>query len=229
MVDISSKQQQWLALAKISPFDTLEKQQWQNLAQSGSVRFQTFEKGAVIHLQQEPCTWLDVILEGQISIQNIGEDGNILTVNLFAPRDLLGVNLIFASKNRYPMTVVADRKSLVAQVPGDWIMVFCRENPDFMAGVMRAISDRSLVLTGRIQAMAHRSIRKALLDYLEYEQVLQGSQTIRLPVSKKTLAEQLGIERTSLSRELAKMRDDGIIRFDAKTITLRQPVDPSAH
>ncbi len=229
MVDISSKQQQWLALAKISPFDTLEKQQWQNLAQSGSVRFQTFEKGAVIHLQQEPCTWLDVILEGQISIQNIGEDGNILTVNLFAPRDLLGVNLIFASKNRYPMTVVADRKSLVAQVPGDWIMVFCRENPDFMAGVMRAISDRSLVLTGRIQAMAHRSIRKALLDYLEYEQVLQGSQTIRLPVSKKILAEQLGIERTSLSRELAKMRDDGIIRFDAKTITLRQPVDPSAH
>jgi len=224
MADKISQDHLWLALAKIPPLDTLRNEQWHRLEQSGSVRFLTFEKGGLIHLQQEPCIDLDVILEGQISIQNIAEDGTVLTVKLFTPRDLLGVNLIFAS-----MTVVADRKSLVAQVPGDCIMVFCRENPDFMAGVMRAISDRSLVLTGRIQAMAHRSIRKALLDYLEYEQVLQGSQTIRLPVSKKTLAEQLGIERTSLSRELAKMRDDGIIRFDAKTITLRQQVDPSAH
>lgn len=220
MADKISQDHLWLALAKIPPLDTLRNEQWHRLEQSGSVRFLTFEKGGLIHLQQEPCTDLDVILEGQISIQNIAEDGTVLTVKLFTPRDLLGVNLIFASKNRYPMTVIADRKSLVAQIPGDWIMVFCRENPDFMAGVMRAISDRSLVLTGRIQAMAHRSIRKALLDYLEYEQVLQGSCTIRLPVSKKTLAEQLGVERTSLSRELAKMREDGLVQYDSRTITL---------
>lgn len=220
MTDPSMPTHLWQALAKITPFDVLEKQQWLDLAQSGTVRFPCYEKGALIHLQQEPCTCLDVILEGQVSIQNIGEDGAILTVNLFAPRDLLGVNLLFASQNRYPMTVVADRKSVIAQVPGTWILTFCRANQDFMTGVMQAISDRSLVLTGRIQAMAHRSIRKAILDYLEYEKVLQGSRTVRLPVSKKTLAEQLGVERTSLSRELAKMRDDGLLRFDSKTITL---------
>ncbi|NCA99702.1 MAG: Crp/Fnr family transcriptional regulator [Clostridia bacterium] len=220
MFDPSTKAHLWAALAIVPPFDCLTQQQWQDLEQSDSVRFLTFEKGAPIHLQQEPCMYLDVILDGQVSIQNIGESGDVLTVNLFAPRDLLGVNLIFASKNRYPMTVIADRKSLVAQIPGEWIMAFCRENPAFMTGVMRAISDRSLVLTGRIQAMAHRSIRKALLDYLEYEKVLQGSWTIHLPVSKKTLAEQLGVERTSLSRELAKMRDDGLLQFDSRTITL---------
>lgn len=220
MVDTSSQDHLWQALGQIPPLDSMRREQWQVLERSGSVQFLTFEKGALIHLQQELCTDLDVILEGQISIQNIAEDGTVLTVNLFAPRDLLGVNLIFASKNRYPMTVIADRKSLVAQIPGEWIMAFCRENPEFMSGVMRAISDRSLVLTGRIQAMAHRSIRKALLDYLEYEQVLQGSRTIHLPVSKKTLAEQLGVERTSLSRELSKMRDDGLVQYDSRTITL---------
>lgn len=220
MADTSPQSHLWQALSLITPFDTLSERQWQRLEQSGSVRFLPFEKGAPIHLQQEPCTSLDVILEGQVSIQNIGQEGDVLTINLFATRDLLGVNLLFASRNRYPMTAIADRKSLVAQVPGDWIHAFCQENPDFMSGIMRAISDRSLVLTGRIQAMAHRSIRKALLDYLEYERILQDSRTVRLPVSKKILAEQLGIERTSLSRELAKMRDDGLVQFDSRSITL---------
>ncbi len=166
------------------------------MAQTRAIRicpFLTFEKGGLIHLQQEPCTDLDVILEGQISIQNIAEDGTVLTVNLFTPRDLLGVNLIFASKNRYPMTVIADRKSLVAQIPGDWIMLFCRENPDFMAGVMRAISDRSLVLTGRIgdgspqhpQGLARLSV---------YGHAPQG--TDHPPaVRQENAAEQLGVER----------------------------------
>ncbi|MDD4541884.1 MAG: helix-turn-helix domain-containing protein, partial [Eubacteriales bacterium] len=33
-------------------------------------------------------------------------------------------------------------------------------------------------------------------------------------------AEQLGVQRTSLSRELAKMRDNGLVEYDARTITL---------
>ena len=34
------------------------------------------------------------------------------------------------------------------------------------------------------------------------------------------LAEKIGVQRTSLSRELAKMREDGLVVFDEKSITL---------
>lgn len=44
---------------------------------------------------------------------------------------------------------------------------------------------------------------------------------IKLNYSKKDLAERLGIQRSSLSRELNKMRRDGLLEYDAKTITLK--------
>jgi CRP-like cAMP-binding protein len=44
-----------------------------------------------------------------------------------------------------------------------------------------------------------------------------------LTLSKKALAEMFGISRTSLSRELGRMRDEGLIDFDQKTITILDP------
>jgi len=39
-------------------------------------------------------------------------------------------------------------------------------------------------------------------------------------MSKKALAEKIGIQRSSLSRELNKMRKDGLIDFNSKYITI---------
>ena len=45
--------------------------------------------------------------------------------------------------------------------------------------------------------------------------------TINLKTTKKSLAQRFGIERSSLSRELNKMRSDGLVEFDARTITIK--------
>lgn len=49
---------------------------------------------------------------------------------------------------------------------------------------------------------------------------MQKNMVIKLNISKKDLAERFGVQRTSLSRELNKMRKDGILDFDAKSISI---------
>lgn len=44
-------------------------------------------------------------------------------------------------------------------------------------------------------------------------------------MSKKALADKIGVQRTSLSRELSRMRDDGLITFDAHYIERLAPKD----
>lgn len=56
--------------------------------------------------------------------------------------------------------------------------------------------------------------------YLNYERKKQNSNIIKLGITKKALAEKIGVQRTSLSRELAKMRDEGLIKFDAESIEI---------
>ncbi|MDD2533533.1 MAG: Crp/Fnr family transcriptional regulator [Eubacteriales bacterium] len=212
------------AFSQIQPFAQLEAAVIQRLYAELLIHWHTLEKGQVLHMQNEICDHLDVIIEGQIAIQNIDADGNLLTIQVFSDRDLLGANLIFSSRNRYPMLATAQQKSIVAHVPRQLILDLCRQNEAFMTSLLQSISDRSILLTDKIQSIALKSIRKSLIEFLQYESAIQNSRQVKLSMSKKDLAERFGVERTSLSRELDKMRRDGLVVFDARSITLLESV-----
>lgn len=180
-----------------------------------------YNKGQIIHLQNEVCHAIDVILDGYISIQKIDEDGNLLTVHVLFATNIIGASLIFSSKNTYPMTVVAESDTVVLHMYKELILELSQNNVDFMVRMIEAISDRTLILTDKINVISLKTIRQRIIEFLKYEYHIQKNNTIKLNASKKDLAEMLGMQRTSLSRELNKMRQDGLLEYDARTITIR--------
>ncbi|MHB1314213.1 MAG: Crp/Fnr family transcriptional regulator [Christensenellales bacterium] len=182
------------------------------------------EKGQVIHLQGETCRAMDIVLEGAVSVQKIDASGNVLKVSVFSGGGILGANLLFASRNAYPMTVVADTKAAVLHMDKDLVLILSQSNAPFLLGLMKAVSDRTLVLTDKIDAISLKTIRERILDYLRYEYSLQKTNVLRLPFTKKELAERFGIQRTSLSREFQKMRLGGLLDYDAGTVTLKSGI-----
>ncbi len=171
---------------------------------------------------------MDIILFGQVSIQKVDENGNILKINDFSAREILGANLIFSSRNCYPMTVVSASNTVVLHIHKEVILQLCQNNISFMSGLIKTISDRTLILTDKINAISLKTIRQRVIDFLKYEYHMQNDHVIRLNISKKELAERLGIQRSSLSRELNKMRRDGLLEYNARTIKLKN-VDMILH
>lgn len=207
-------------LTQVEPFAQLRSESQKQFCSDPRIQWQAIEKGNILHLQNEVCQRIDVIIEGQFAVQNIDADGNMMTIQIFSDRELLGTNLLFSSRNHYPMTIIATQKSVIAQVPKQLLLEMCRQNEVFTVALLQCVSDRSILLTDKIQSIALKSIRKAILEFLKFESTIQNNQQVLLPISKKALAERLGVERTSLSRELDKMRKDGLICFDAQSITL---------
>ncbi len=207
-------------LAHIAPFNKLERRDIEGLLQAEDVRLERFAKGQIIHLQNEKCHHLDIVLDGKALVQRIDLNGNILQIARFEGGALLGTHLLFSERNSYPWTVTAESPSTVLQVGRVSLLGLCQTSSTFLAGLMTIISDRVQVLAGTIDVISYKSIREKLLDYIRFEYHLQKTNPIRLKVTKKELAEKLGIQRSSLSRELGKMRHDGLLAFDAKTITL---------
>lgn len=164
---------------------------------------------------------MDIILNGKVTVQNIDENGNVLTINVYSARDTIGANLIYSSRNYYPMTVVATSRTTILHLQRELILELCQSNAIFMVGLVTAISDRTIILTDKINAISLKTIRQCIMDYLKYEYHVQKSNIIKLNISKKDLAERLGIQRSSLSRELNKMRKDGLLEYDARTVTLK--------
>ena len=210
------------AISRLDLFRAFTEDELSLVFHSSQYRISQYDKGQIIHLQNEHCNTMGIILDGKVSVQKIDKNGSILKISVFLGGDMLGANLVFSKRNTYPMTVVAESKTVILHLYKEFILELCQKNLGFMTGLMTAISDRTLVLTDKIHAISFKTIRRSVLEYLKYECYLQKSNTIKLSISKKDFADRLGVQRTSLSRELNKMRKDDLIEYDARTITLKK-------
>lgn len=184
-----------------------------------------YGKDEIIHLQNEKCQLIDLIIDGKVIVQNINENGTILTINTFSNGDMIGANLIFSSRNIYPMTVTSSCRTTIVSLNREFVLKNCRRSESFMVGMLCEISNKTVILTDKINAISRKTIRKCILDFLNYEQALQGNNVIKLSISKKELAERLGIPRSSFGRELIKMKREGLVEYDIRTITMIKSED----
>ncbi|QEK11517.1 Crp/Fnr family transcriptional regulator [Crassaminicella thermophila] len=180
-----------------------------------------YEKNRIIHFESEKCTTLDVVLEGKVLVQRIDEYGNVLTITQFQAGDDLGLNSLFGDNHAYPMSVIAKSNTVILHIKKNFVLELCQNNRNFLIEILRSISNKALILTNKIKSISIKSLRESIIDFLSYEYYTQKTNKIKLNITKKELAERLGVQRTSLSRELNKMKKDGLIIYDAHSITIK--------
>ncbi|HZK09502.1 MAG TPA: Crp/Fnr family transcriptional regulator [Clostridia bacterium] len=208
-------------LQKSPVFAGIEEEEIKELLTRPGCVIKKFPAGSLIHLKGESCINVEYILKGEVTVQLLQETGNIMTISNFVQGEMLGSNLVFSSHPVYPMMISAKSEVELLCLDAATILMLCRKSPVFLESYLKDISDRALVLSGKINTIALRSIREAVLDYLMIERKRQKSDTINLPFTKKEWAERLGVQRPSLSRELSKMRQEGIIDYDRTSISLK--------
>lgn len=177
-------------------------------------------KDNTIHYEGELCEKLEIILSGTVIIERINRNGNVLTVTELNEKDVLGGNLLFSKNPYYPMTVSAKTSTKVLEVNEEDLFDLLSKHPFVLKSYLELVCDNAYILGNKIKDYGQKTIRESILNYLNYECKKQNSNEIVLSITKKELAKKIGVQRTSLSRELAKMRDDGLIKFTRETITL---------
>ena len=188
--------------------------------ESGKFKVTSYKKSSVVHFDGETCNKLEIILSGKVVVDRIGESGNLLTISEFYNDDILGGNLLFSKYPYYPMTVLTQLPTDILEIDRETLFELFCNNPIFLRTYLELTSDRAFILGNKIKHYINKTIRESIMNYLNYESKIQNSNRIKLNTTKKSLAEKIGVQRTSLSRELAKMRDDGLILFDTDSITL---------
>ena len=186
----------------------------------GSFRTAAYNKNKIVHFAGEVCAKLEIILSGQVVVERIDETGHLMTVAEFFRNDLLGGNLLFSKNPYYPMTVTAKEPTVILEISKERLFKLFTVHQRFLEKYLEIVSDHVTILGDRIKHYVNRTIRESVISFLEYESKKQNTNRIKLKMTKKALAEKIGVQRTSLSRELAKMKRDGLILYDADSITL---------
>lgn len=201
-------------------FQHLTLEEMEPLLQPTHYALHHYAKDALIHHDGDACAGLEIVIKGSIHAQKINKDGGVLTINYLNVGGLIGTNVIFSKDPVYPMNVFAKTPTTIMHIKKDLLLKLCGEDQKFLLAFLQCVSDKTYFLTNKIKTLSHHSIRSSLMNFLKEQYRIQKKPQITLPMTKKDLAEFLGIQRTSLSRELSKMKKEGLLDFNATTITL---------
>lgn len=190
-----------------------------NILKSELYLVRDYKKNDVIANQGEKCNSLSVILEGKAVIQTIYENGKVLTLANFNVSDVFAEALLFSKDREYPATVMALEDCKVLSFPKNSILGIMQKNTKFAENLLELLSQKIVILNRKINLIELDSIRRKICKILLDNYKRNNSYVYKIK-SKKELAEELGIPRPSLSRELIKMKDMGIIDFTLKEIKI---------
>lgn len=186
--------------------------------------FKTYKKGEYIIRQGEPITSIMILLRGKSNIQHDDYWGNRSIVNVITPGEMFGESYIAPDSSALLNDVFSVEDTEVVFIDPKRIITVCSSSCKFHSKIVQnmffAISEKNRKLVQKIGYMAKRTTKDKLINYLSDEAAQQKSSTITIPFNRQQLADFLSVDRSAMSNELCKMRDEGLIEFEKNVFKL---------
>ena len=99
----------------------------------------------------------------------------------------------------------------------------CSHHSQIIRNLLGELAEKNLRLNEKLTHMGQRTTRAKLMSYLSAEAQRRGGYEFDIPFSRQQLADYLGVERSGLSLELGKMRDEGLLDFHKSHFLLKTP------
>ena len=99
----------------------------------------------------------------------------------------------------------------------------CSHHSRIIRNLLGELAEKNLRLNEKLTHMGQRTTRAKLMSYFSAEAQRRGSYEFDIPFSRQQLADYLGVERSGLSMELGKMRDEGLLDFHKSHFLLKTP------
>ena len=143
--------------------------------------------------------------------------GNAMILGEARPGDLFGEVYACAGVEHLEVSVMAKTDTKVLFLDIQKVLTVCSNGCEFHTQIIRnllsSIATRTLAMTRKVEHMSQKSLRDKVLSYLSSEAVKAGSNEFKISFNRQQLAEYLSVDRSALSSELGKMRDEGILEF----------------
>ena len=184
----------------------------------------TCKKGEYVFRQGEYLDRISVLVEGNLHIQRDDYWGNRSIISEICVGEMFGEAYAAPGSGPLPNDVIAAQDSTVIFFDVRKILTVCSSACRFHSMVVQnlflAISEKNRKLMQKLGHMEKRSTREKLISYLSEEAGKQKSGTFTIPFNRQQLADFLSVDRSAMSNELCKMRDDGLLVFEKNKFTL---------
>lgn len=188
-------------------------------------REKSCENGETIFRAGERLSRIGLVLSGSVNIESYDFLG---VKNIFAhlsEGETFGEAYALAGSEILTVNAVAADKCTILLLDAEKIFSTCGHTCPYHSRLVQNLlletARKNLRLTEKITYTSPKTIRARLISYLSAQSAKQGGYSFEIPFSRQQLADYLSVDRSALSAELGKMRNEGIIDFHKNSFRLK--------
>ena len=194
----------------------------------GCVRTADFEKGAVLFRTGDVTGEFGVLLSGEVHVESGDLWGNRVILH--------SIPAGHAFAETYALCGVPMMADVIAVQPSRVLFIRLAAllgetnsaqpwYPKLLRNLTLLFARKNLAWSGRVFCLSAKGIRSRVMMYLSAQAAQAGSTEFSIPFDRQQLADYLNVERSALSKELGRMRNEGILTFRKNHFQLHRTVE----
>ena len=184
-----------------------------------------YEKDEIIYSRGRVVTAIGVVLSGSVRIENDDVWGNRSVLNVVGQGGIFAEAYACVPNEPLMVKVAANddceilflSMAKVFEADGNT----CPFHSKFLQDLVVVCAKKNLELSHRIFHTSPKTVRGRLMSYFSQQVSLRGSDRITIPFDRQQLADYLGVDRSALSKELGKMKREGLLDYRKNQFELR--------
>ena len=197
-------------------FGGITEEEYSDMCACGCVRTAEYSGGSYLFRCGDKTREFGVLLSGKIHIESTDLWGNrVILHDLSAGQAFSETYAFCGAPMMVDVAAVGDCKVLYINLGAMLGEGRSRGWYEKMLYNLLALSSaKNLAWSGRMLCITAKGIRARVMTYLSSEAVKRGSRSFALPFDRQQMADYLNVERSALSKELGRMKREGILDFD---------------
>ena len=183
------------------------------------------DKGDYLFREGDRSEGFYVVQKGAVNVHRVSAAGKEQVIRLFRPIESFA-EATLATEGGYPADARATEASTVLLIPKTDFIELLRRRPELALRMLGSMSQHLRVIIGLLDDLTLKDMETRLANWLLKRcprPIGNDAVQIQLDRTKRVLAAEMGTTSETLSRTLAKFRDQNLLRVKGNTITLTKP------
>lgn len=180
------------------------------------ITIKKYKKNEIIFKGDEYIDSLGIIIKGKVLIAKETSGGNKTMIALLEENSMIG-EVMAISKNKISNLVISSSDDTeIMFIPIRNILKF----NELKDNLIVLLAKKAFYMNKRVYYLQLKSIRGKLSRFLLDISEGNDSMTFSIPFNRQKMAEYLNVSRPSLSREMARFKDEGLIDYYKESIKI---------
>lgn len=204
-------------LSNIILFDGISEKYYEDVLICLDAYIREYKKYEFVYKTGESLRHIGIVLNGAINVIKEDMNGNVMIINQISENELFGETFSCAGVEKIPVSIQAVSDTTILFINSKKIIgdgsCMCEYRKILIENMLKILANKNLHQSRKIEHLSKRSTRDKLLSYLHDEVIIKGKKEIAIPYNRQELADYLCVDRSALSKEICKLRDEGKIEF----------------